>query len=485
LQREVLKFFFSEPTDFNLVTKFPVRWRYSGIKFYGDQIDYWRQFLANDYRDLNGIYGQITASSYFFNQIYSFQESAFSRLRASDRAFVDSSTGALTTGTGALLDGADYISTKYGLQHQNSLITSDRSLYWLDVDKRKAMRFAGDGKVSLSDMRGLHSFFKKELKYFYNKDNPAGSTGICGVFDYENNTVMWTFVRDYHLTTSTTNYYVSSPTNSPNYYDNNETIFINWQGGVAAGTGILLAEGSAFGGNFNNNVVHYIANKAGANPVNVYSVGTLGALTLIATINGGEYYEVSRKSKTEVWTATQVTLEDITPYRSTISYNEDINSFISYWPFRPTFYFDYRNHVYSHDAENATITNDFYVHNLNSLHNNYFDQNYKSYISINVNQDDYATKVFDSIRLSSNEQGYNDFVRFLYNTEKQYNYYDIASDTRLRYVEDTVRAPIRDFEQIDRSRGKWINFIFEFKNFDEVPVKLFNLITNYRISNRL
>ena len=39
----------------------------------------------NDFRDLNGQYGEISSSSYLFDQIYSFQESAFGRLRASDR----------------------------------------------------------------------------------------------------------------------------------------------------------------------------------------------------------------------------------------------------------------------------------------------------------------------------------------------------------------------------------------------------------------
>ena len=45
--------------------------------------------------------------------------------------------------------------------------------------------------------------------------------------------------------------------------------------------------------------------------------------------------------------------------------------------------------------------------------------------------------------------------------------------------------PIRTTTQKDRVRGKWVSFIFEFKNNDNIPVKLYNLITNQRISNRL
>ena len=45
--------------------------------------------------------------------------------------------------------------------------------------------------------------------------------------------------------------------------------------------------------------------------------------------------------------------------------------------------------------------------------------------------------------------------------------------------------PTRTFNQSDRARGKWINYIFEFKNNTVTPVKLFNLITNYRTSKRM
>ena len=166
-------------------------------------------------------------------------------------------------------------------------------------------------------------------------------------------------------------------------------------------------------------------------------------------------------------------------------YNEDLNSFVGLFAFRPTFYVDHRNLVLSHDKDFLNIQNKIYVHNLNTLKANYYGQDYKSYISLNVNEDDYATKVFDSIRFNTNEKGYNDYTRFLFNTEKQYYYYDVQSDTRLKYLEDSTRMPVRTLLQKDRVRGKWVKFIFEFKNNDNIPVKLYNLITNYRISNRL
>ncbi len=503
LQRELLKFFLSEPEGFNLITKYPVRWRYTGDKIYGEDIDYWRSFLSRDFKDINGIYGQITSSSYFFNQIYSFQESAFGRLRASDRAVLNTTVGGLTTGTGVKLDGVDYISTKYGNQHQFSLVNSGKSLYWVDVDKRKAMRFAGTGRTSLSDVRGGggrvedraswpeesggHSHLKGGLGFFYNKDSPASvdvEGGICGVFDYENNHVFWTFVRDNYLSKNNVMYIDSEDNMSTDYYSNNSTIFVDWFGPSTAGDGIVFPETEFI--NFKNkSVVYYVANKVGANPIDI-STATANppATNSIAVVNPGEYWEIKRDVNTQAWTASQVSLEDITPFKATLCYNEDLNSFMGFFAFKPSFYWDHKNLVYSHDKDIVGIGNDYYVHNLNPNKSRYYNQNYKSYISLDVNEDEFDSNAYESVGFNFNEQGTGKWNSFLFNTEKQYNYYDVQSDTRLKYVEDSMRMPVRRFDQEDRTRGKWVNFIFEFKNNDNIAVKLFNLITNYRISNR-
>ena len=41
------------PQVFDFVDRFPTRWRYSPTKINGDQIDVWRQFQVNDFRDMN------------------------------------------------------------------------------------------------------------------------------------------------------------------------------------------------------------------------------------------------------------------------------------------------------------------------------------------------------------------------------------------------------------------------------------------------
>ena len=480
LQREILKFFFTKPVDFNLNDKYPVRWRYPQNKFYGETLDSWRQFFALDYDDINGSYGEITSSSYLFNQIYSFQESAFGRLRAFDRAILDSTAGALTTGVGGKLDGIDYISTKYGNQHQFSMTNSGKALYWIDVDKRKAVRFAGDGKQSISDIRGLHEFFKDELGNYYNQDSPAGGYGIAVGYDFRNNHVFWTFVRDYHRALGANIFVDSVDINNADYYANNSTIFVNGGGGD-----VIFPE-TTFGTGENDSVVYYVANEVGGSPVTLQTaVASPPSSTVIGTVNAGEYYEVTRENSTGVWSAVQVTLADITPFKATICYNEDLDAFTGFFGFRPTYYISHKDTIITHDKLFPAILNKMYVHEFNPLKANYYGQNYKSYISVSNKEDEFSSKIFDSIRVNFNEQGNDDITRYIFRTEGQVNYYDVQTDSRKRYLEDSLRMPTRTFNQSDRTRGKWINYIFEYKNNSNIPVKLFNLITNYRISNRM
>lgn len=191
---ETIQFFASKPFQAILDNRFPVRWRYSGVKIYGQNVDTFRQYLVNDARDMDGRYGDIIASEYLFDQIYVLQEEGFSRLRAYDRALVQTENlGTLTTGVGDRLQGQDYISVRYGTQHQYSVANSGKALYWVDAKKRKYCRFAQNGVELLSDVRGMHQFFDKMLPYFDNLDRPIFGEGIISEVDYTHNTIYLSF----------------------------------------------------------------------------------------------------------------------------------------------------------------------------------------------------------------------------------------------------------------------------------------------------
>ena len=192
----ILKIYFGLLSQFNGINKYPVRWRYSDVKIYGESIDRFRNFLANDFQDLKGVYGPITSSKYIFNQIYSFQHRGFGRLRAFDRgALVDQTLGNLYTGVGAKLDGIDYISENSGNQHQWSLVSSGKALYWVDGYMENIMRFAQDGSNSLSEDRNVNAFVGPVTSPLNLKDNPAAGKGIQTVFDFGNSEAIFSFIN--------------------------------------------------------------------------------------------------------------------------------------------------------------------------------------------------------------------------------------------------------------------------------------------------
>jgi hypothetical protein len=193
----ILKEFFGVFSRFKDVDKYPVRWRYSEAKISGEFVDQFRIYLANNFNDLKGTYGPITSSKYIFNQIYSFQHNAFGRLRAFDRgALVNQNLGNLFTGLGDELDGIDYISETVGNQHQWSLVSSGKALYWIDGYKKTIMRFAQDGVVSLSDQRQVNRFARENIPALNLQDTPLEGVGIVSVFDFDNSEVIFSFIDD-------------------------------------------------------------------------------------------------------------------------------------------------------------------------------------------------------------------------------------------------------------------------------------------------
>lgn len=375
---ERIRFYTTEPFLFNPGNRFPVRWRYSELKIYGDPIDNFRKFLAFNFRDSDGRFGDIMASSFLMDNIYFLQEEAFGRLRAYERALLQDQNGRnLVTGTGERLDGEDYISTVYGTQHQWSLANSGKSLYWVDSNKRKLMRFAGDGLVQLSDVRGAHQFFNKILPEYKNADNPTNVKGIVSNYDHKNEMVYVTFTS--------------------NDKDNPEL-----------------------------NSIH-----------------------------------------------------------TTISFNENLDKFISYHSYIPTFYISTRLHMLSYDLHSVnTVLNTFYLHEA-GLRGRFYGVDYPSKLDVIVQENNMLHKVFDNLRMNINNGGSQIFDALTMVTETQSETLNITSDNRPAYKEDVLRLPLRTLEQLDRMRGKHIKLQFNFTNTNDIISRFTNLVTHYRISSRM
>ena len=487
LREELIQFYTPKPLNFADNTRFPVRWRYSLNKFYGDPVDTWRTFQVDDFIDINGQYGEITSSLYIFNQIYSWQLSAFGRLRASDRALIESSNaGTLTTGIGDKLDGVDYISTIEGNQHQWSLFSSGKAAYWINVDMKSIMRFAQDGRVSLSDTYGMHDFSGDTLGIFDNLDNPAWEGGIVGAFDHDNGDAIWSLNYDPYI-------YRNGPVNvsserkefSSEIFENNETIFYSKFGSLAGG--VTFPEGKTIVGE-NNNSIYYVCAHPTSDVFPIYTFPVGGTLISLTDVNPGECFKVSRISNTDSWTAVQVTEKQISPEPFSISYNENLNVFQGFHPFKATFLMQHNDYLLSYNNDAVGQDNKIHIHDTFAPKNTFYGIQYKAILSSVVSEGPMLQKIFDDVRVNCNDEASLAITNFLMETETQSYFFNIPTDTRKKYLEDILRFPIRTKIQKDRTRGKHLRMTFEFLN-DSLSryksVRMINLVTFFRNSNRI
>jgi hypothetical protein len=489
LKEELLQFYTPKPINFKDNSRFPVRWRYTPNKVYGDPTDTWRTFQVNDFHDLNGEYGEITSSLYIFNQIYSWQLSAFGRLRASDRALLESpNAGTLTTGIGDKLDGIDYISTIEGNQHQWSLFSSGKAAYWINVDMHSIMRFAQDGQTSLDNSYSLVDFSEETFGMFQDVDNPAWMGGIVGRFDHHNGDAIWSLVYDEYLERNG-NLRVESIRTSDisEVYENNQTIYYQSTAIYTPTTGIYFPEGETINGE-NNNSIYYVRANGLTNIFGIFTEAPDGTATKLTDVQIYECWRVSRNSNTDAWTAEMVDIKESSPEPHSLSFNENLNAFQGFHAWEANYLMSHKDVIISQNwSKGVTIPtgNRYWIHDANGKKNTFYDEEFKAILTSVVNEGPMLHKIFDDVRVNCNEEASKSMIRYLMETETQSYYFDIQTDTRQKYLEDILRFPIRTKIQKDRTRGKHLKMTFEFLNNSFKSTRLTNLVTFFRNSNRI
>ena len=200
-QNDIIKFF-PKPDPFMSNNEFPNRFRISEIKINGELSNSWNDFKENNYWDVEGTYGPINSSLIMADKLYFWQDRAFGIMQVSPETIVQSNDGvALLVGTGLPLQRHDYISTVIGTQHQSSTISSDRRLYWLDINTKKIQTFDGSGGLTpFSDIKGEYAYLNDNLSgEIQNIDKPLyynsvlGINGVAATYDYKRHKAIFTF----------------------------------------------------------------------------------------------------------------------------------------------------------------------------------------------------------------------------------------------------------------------------------------------------
>jgi len=104
---------------------------------------------------------------------------------------------AVELGKGGILYDYNYITTKSGTINKWGVVVTKKGIYYYDALNRSINRIPDHIGVSLSDVKGLHSFFNSNYDYNSLKvDNPFLRTGVTFGYDNFNNDVYFTFLQD-------------------------------------------------------------------------------------------------------------------------------------------------------------------------------------------------------------------------------------------------------------------------------------------------
>lgn len=375
----------------------------SETKTDGELIDRWRLFRVANKTEVNGIYGPINRIINWKNRLYFYQDMALGTADIDEKTAVsDSSGGTLTMGKGGVFPHYAYLSTTTGSYHQFDVIASANGLFHYDARLKKVFRFSG-GEVPISDLKGMSSFFANEITgaitaqdYTLRDRLYGGPVGVHGEVDYRYNRVLFTFLKPYYVwdTTSSDITYTFVIGDTIQYTDTYGVI------------------------SYYTVVIPFIITTP-----NTYTISGLlfeGAIALLP--NYSPTY--------------------------TVSYNEMIDAFESFYDYKPGLYLQYGRRLLSVSPFNE---NKAYEHNIGE-YCKYYDQSpaYISRLKTILGASGNITKTFDNLEFQSE----------LYDTNKV----DIYNEPLSRYqvsneYQDTGLIPFVNDNNIKRRMRDWRLYI--------------------------
>jgi hypothetical protein len=180
-------------------THFPTRVLYSEQQVALSFTDYYRQVgLANtqDYSFELGEAVDITSIGY---NLYLTQQRGITKLPYKERIPISNGGQVFISGTGVLTQYGNLLA-HIGSQHTHSIVTTDNSIYGIDVNRRKLWGINGDTVQAISeDVVG--SYIKDRLAIFNYKSDIEGTLQVRTFWDKTKNEVMFNFYITPHQIT--------------------------------------------------------------------------------------------------------------------------------------------------------------------------------------------------------------------------------------------------------------------------------------------
>ena len=195
----VQKKFFAEDFLSQFVSEHPTMLWASNVKINGELFDSWRNFPLANKTEVDGIHGGINRILSFKDNLLFYQDKAFGIASLDERSVIQDDSGQeLVLGSGGVFPTYKYLSTNTGSIHQFSVIASENAVYHYDARLKKLYQFTG-GANALSDVKGMSSFFAKEVTGAITAaDKTVALTpiGVHATYDIRHNRVLYTFLNN-------------------------------------------------------------------------------------------------------------------------------------------------------------------------------------------------------------------------------------------------------------------------------------------------
>src|SRR3990167_386037 len=385
------------PKDFLLVENIEHSHRIwaSEPKIDGELIDNWRIFKANEWIEVEGIHGQINTIINFRDRVLFYQDNALGIAQINEKATVQNTSGnnpEIVLGTGGVLVDFDYLSTETGSKHQFGVVKSGSRVYHYDANKKKFFALTQNAAQPLSDLKGLSAFFDHEIDFtLLESDLTLDETAeASGVHGVYDSR----FNRVLYTFEGAKNYAFTANTQ----YDEGDIIFYS---------------GS-----------YWSFNEDYTSPNNISGLKIDDLLTELPNFKNA----------------------------FTISYNEFIDAFESFYGYTPKIYLSSKRWVLSSDPDNP---NKVYMHHRGEYGQYYENPAEDSVIEFIVNPEPNVTKIFNNIEWHSEvyDTNENDVYNETFTTLNVNNEYQDTGDITLVPGTNIKRRMRRWRLKIPRHKG--------------------------------
>lgn len=171
------------------------RFKFSKRKRLNEQLNSFRIFLTDAWRELEGQFGQINEMGVKMDRLIAFQEEATSIIPIDEKGMIQASDVSIITLTSADIVGQDQkINDYFGTSHQDSVVEVENGFVFYSA-RRGAMchLMMGEGMAKLHVMYGLHSRIANIVGYGAIEEMPLLGKGIHGIYDRRLEEVLMSF----------------------------------------------------------------------------------------------------------------------------------------------------------------------------------------------------------------------------------------------------------------------------------------------------